>query len=132
MKALVVLCTGLAFASGALAQDMPRCSPKKAEFAAEYIRTHSVDWSYRREPGQGGEDYGGDYWVPDPERNVIVEWDAKETRCLSCSSGRDVRIVERKKGRIAYPAGVHVGVRLDTGEHPTGPGGAYQGTITMR
>jgi len=54
MKYLGVLFTVLAVASGAIAQDMPRCSPKKAEFAAEYIRTKAVDWSYRRDPGQGG------------------------------------------------------------------------------
>jgi hypothetical protein len=131
MKYLVVIVTVLACASGAIAQDMPRCSPKTADFSAEHIRTKSVDWGYRRDPGKGGENYGDDYWVPDPERNVIVEWDAKESSCMSCDNARDVWIVERKKGRISYPAGVHVGVRIDTGGDPTGPGGSYQGTLTM-
>ena len=131
MKYLGVLFTVLAVASGAIAQDMPRCSPKKAEFAEEFIRTKVVDWSYRRDPGQGGEEYGGDYWIPDPERNVIVEWDAKESSCISCGSVRNVGILERKKGRMSYPAGVHVGVSIDTGGNPTGPAGSYQGTITM-
>jgi len=132
MKYLGVIVTVLAVASGAIAQDMPRCSPKKAEFAEEFIRTKAVDWSYRRDPGQGGEEYGGDYWIPDPERNVIVEWDAKESSCMSCGSVRNVWIIERKKGRMSYPAGVHVGVRMDTGGDPTGPAGSYQGTLTMR
>jgi len=131
MKYLGVLFTVLAVASGAIAQDMPRCSPKKAEFAAEYIRTKAVDWSYSRDPGQGEDEYGGDYWVPDPERNVIVEWDAKESSCLRCGSVRNVGILERKKGRMSYPAGVHVGVSIDTGGNPTGPAGSSQGTITM-
>ena len=111
LKYLGVLFTVLAVASGAIAQDMPRCSPKKAEFAAEYIRT------------KGG---------ADPERNVIVEWDAKESSCISCGSGRNVGIIEKKKGRMSYPAGVHVGVSIDTGGNPTGPAGSSQGTITMR
>ena len=33
---------------------------------------------------------------------------------------------------MSYPAGVHVGVRMDTGGDPTGPAGSYQGTLTMR
>jgi hypothetical protein len=115
MKYLGVIVPVLAVASGAIAQDMPRCSPKKAEFAEEYIRTKTVDWSYRRAPGQGGEEYGGDYGIPDPERNVMVEWDAKESSCMRCGSVRNVWIVEKKKGRISYPAGVHVGVSIDTG-----------------
>jgi hypothetical protein len=131
MKYIVMIVTVLAFASGAIAQDMPRCSPKKADFSEEHIRTKSLDWDYRRDPGKGGENYGDDYWVPDPERNVIVEWDAKESSCMSCGSVRDVWIVERKKGRISYPAGVHVGVRIDTGGNPTGPGGSYQGILMM-
>src|SRR5260370_9695031 len=106
MKYIVLIFTLLAFGSGAIAQDMPRCSPKKAEFSEEYIRTKSVDWSYRRDPGKGGEDYGDDYWVPDPERNVIVEWDAKERSCMSGGSVRNVWIVERKKGRISYTYGI--------------------------
>jgi hypothetical protein len=132
MKYLGMIVTVLAVASGAIAQDMPRCSPKKAEFAEEFIRTKTVDWSYRRDPGQGAEEYGGDYWIPDPERNVIVEWDAKESSCMRCGSVRNVWIIERKKGRMSYPAGVHVGVRMDTGGDPTGPAGSYQGTLTMR
>ena len=46
MKYLGVIFTVLAVASGAIAQDMQRCSPKKAEFAEEYIRTKTVDWSH--------------------------------------------------------------------------------------
>jgi hypothetical protein len=42
MKYLGVIVTVLAVASGAIAQDMPRCSPKKAEFAEEFIRTKTV------------------------------------------------------------------------------------------
>jgi hypothetical protein len=50
---------------------------------------------------------------------------------MSCGSVRNVWIIERKKGRMSYPAGVHVGVRMDTGGDPTGPAGSYQGTLTM-
>jgi hypothetical protein len=132
MQYIVVLVTILTCASGAIAQDMPRCSPKTADFSAEHLRTKSVDWEYRRAPGKGGAQYGDEYWVPDPERNVLVAWDAQESRCSRCDTAREVWIVERKKGRISYPAGVHVGVSMDTGGEPTGPGGAYQGTLTMQ
>ena len=95
-----VMCTVLAVASGAIAQDMPRCSPKKAEFAEEYIRTKTVDWSYRRAPGQSGEEYGGDYWIPDPERNGIVEWDAKEAAVCGAAVFATCGLSKRKKGGL--------------------------------
>ena len=58
----------LIFALGAIAQELPKCSPKKSDFVGEDIKTYSVDWGFNRNPGRGGENYGADYWVPDPGR----------------------------------------------------------------
>ncbi len=121
----------LIFTLGAIAQELPKCSPTKSDFFAGDITTYSVDWGYDRGQGQGGQNYGDDYWVPDPAINALVEAEARERSCISCESGRDVRIVEQQLGRISYPAGVHVGTRIDTGSNPFGSGGSYTGTITM-
>jgi hypothetical protein len=53
MKYLGVLFTVLAVASGAIAQDMPRCSPKKAAFAAEFIRGLLVKRGHLTRPPVG-------------------------------------------------------------------------------
>ena len=121
----------LIFALGAIAQELPKCSPKKSDFVGEDIKTYSVDWGFNRNPGRGGENYGADCWVPDPDANAVVEWEARERSCISCKGGRDVRIVEQLMGRISYPVGVHVGTRIDTGRNRFGGGGSYTGTITM-
>lgn len=125
------VCAWVLFALGAIAGELPVCSPKKSDFLGEDINTYSVGWDLNRSPGRGGENYGADYWVPDPSANVIVEWDASETSCINCKGERDVRITQQQKGIISYPVGVHVGTRIDTGRNPIGAGGSYTGRITM-
>ena len=113
----------------ASAEGPPPGNPVKADFSGADIKTKTVNWEVRRAPGKGGENYGLDYFVDDDY--VLVEWSAAEGSCISCKGGRDVRVAFKEKGAIKFPAGVHVGTRIDTGGNPVGSGGSYTGTITF-
>lgn len=128
---LVIVCSWFICELEAIAGDMPKCVPNKSEFPGADINTQTINWSFKRDAGEGGENYGGDYWVTDPDNNVLVQWEASENSCISCTGGRDVRMIAKDKGAIRYPAGVHTGVRIDTGKGISGPGGSYTGVITM-
>lgn len=112
-----------------MAGQMPDNMPVVDDFPGTVLDTHSVDWDFDRSPGTGGANVGGDFPVP-PGR-VIVEWSARETSCIRCEGGRDVRLVLNTQGPFSVPAAVHVGTRFKKNLNPTGPGASYTGTITM-
>ena len=109
--------------------DMPAGMPTRGHFDGSLLQVSSVDWAHDRAPNTGGADVGSDHRAPDGR--VIVEWDARETSCIRCESGRDVRLVTEQRGVLDVPVAVHVGVRFREELNPAGSGASYTGTITM-
>lgn len=109
--------------------EMPENLPVVDDFPGSVLDTHSVDWEFKRSPGTGGANVGKDF--PVPTGRVIVEWSARETSCIRCHSGRDVKLVLRPQGPFSVPLAVHVGTRFEKDLNPFGSGASYTGTITM-
>jgi hypothetical protein len=108
---------------------MPPGFPKSGDFPAGQVTEHTASWHYRRDPGQGGSNFGTDFLAPNDA--VVVDYEIHVSSEHDTDGSANIRLVMKSTGVLQMPIGVHVGHRLEPGDI-FGPGATYKGEVKMK
>ena len=109
--------------------SFPPGFPKASDFPPDKVVENTISWSFDREPGSGGQDFGEDHFAP--ADSIVVGFSFNIISDINTKGHGDLRLILVPQGVLQLPRGLHVGHRLE----PDGFGGAgahFHGTAIMQ
>ena len=101
------------------------------DFHGKDLELHTHDGGWKRDAMKGGQNYGGDWNLP--QNRVLVGWKVNIKSDHNTKGNPDIRMNTdaNNKKNILIPVGVHVGHRLTPPNRFGGPSASFQFRIQM-
>ena len=107
----------------------PEGFPKASDFPPGKVGQSTISWSFDREPGSGGHDFGDDHLASADQ--IVVGFSFNIISDIHTKGHGDLHMILRPQGVLQLPSGVHVGHRLEPGSI-VGAGAHFKGEATLQ